>query len=373
MSLGIMICNEHGVALGADSLVSTSRTFFEVNLWSEIKELFDEAQKEGADEVDLAALKAEAMKKMVQAKDDAVIKSFRAKKLFPTFYKDGKPFGGVMTVGDALIDNMVVSVAQEMQKEGASEDLAFEDYMNSMKVRMTVAMEELNGSSRFGSFIFAGYCPVQKDYICYFARVIYKSKVHDNEKKINFDFVKLGSGKLFYPLGDTGVVDRMILGRDTRLPDLLKDKVTEMLTYLLGLCAEGGTLPTEKLPASDLKKMLEDGLKDIDALFEEAKKRAPDGSFDEATDEFDFAGVSMSLGMAMCEDLMQNIREGASIDHMSDMTLRECLKVIKWLIDSTSEFHSYIKNQIPTVGGDVYIATITASEGFVYRTLNDNF
>lgn len=373
MSLAIMICNEHGVALGADSLVSQARTFFEIDLWSEITELFDDAQKEGADAVDLEAMKNEARKKMALAQNEAVIKSYRAKKLFPIFHKDGKPFGGVMTVGDGLIDDLVVSVAREMHKEGAAEKLSFEDYMNSMKVRVKIAMESLNGSTRTGAFIFSAYCPIKKDYVCYFARANYSPKRQDKDAVIYFGFVNIESNRLFYPIGDTTVVDRMIMGRDTRLPTVLKESVLEMLELLLSMCAEGGTLPTEKCAEATLRELLDDGMKDMDSLISKVKEILPESSFDEATGEFDFVGVSTALGLAMCDNLMENIRKGASINHMRNMTLRECLKVIKWLIDATSEFHSYIKNQIPTVGGDVYIATITASEGFVYRTLDDNF
>jgi len=134
----------------------------------------------------------------------------------------------------------------------------------------------------------------------------------------------------FIPVGDKDVLDRLILGASDK---------------------------TEEVIVRGVTKITEDALKKSGANLQ--------------TVQID--NKPASTWITEKADILAKACRGleADIKNLENKNIRECLKVIHFLIDTTIKYKDLLDNEIPGVGGDIYLATVTGDKGFVYRSLDD--
>lgn len=379
MSLGICITNKYGVAIGTDSLVSQQEGFFDVPIDRQILGMFDMIEVGiGTGKLSVAEmkeLKVIARNSFVANITHRTVKSFRSKKLFPFFYRSSIPYGGIITVGNGKINDFVLQTINELERthdwQATNEDDFIEKIMAIIKQKISSLKFR---SYHRGDFLLTTFCPEASRPSLWILRVAVDPDASEEEICQCVLFKDTDDDWRFTPIGDKTVVDRLILGRDTALPELLDEEIKnycDLIDEIYGTEKETNTILVGKTKLLEIAKSAND--REFDETWQEAKGMFPEGTYNEEQETLSGRAILVFFQIMLRKKILRKIRGENSIGHLEGMTLRECLRVIDWLIDSTGQFHTFIKNSIPTVGGDVYLATITQRDGFVYRNINDTF
>lgn len=380
MSLGICITNKYGVAIGTDSLVSQQEGFFDVPIDRQILSMFNliEVKLSAGEKVSVEEMKAMtevARDRFVASITHRTVKSFRSKKLFPFFYRANVPYGGIITVGNGKINDLVLQAINKYERTSDYQTLSEDDFIEKIMVIIKRDISNLKFSSyRRGDFLLTTFCPEASRPSLWILRVAVDPEASEEERCQCVLFKDTDDDWRFTPIGDKTVVDRLILGRDTALPELLDEEIMnycDLIEEIYGTGKEANTILVEKTKLIEIARSANDC--EFDETWQEAKGMFPEGSYNEEQKTLSGRAILVFFQVMLRKKILRKIRGENSIGHLEGMTLRECLRVIDWLIDSTGQFHTFIKNSIPTVGGDVYLATITQRDGFVYRNINDTF
>lgn len=373
MSLCIGIKSDMGIAFGGDSIVSQTvkvlsadKCFLEKVIGSAVVDILSKGSENAASvtasTID-AAVKA-AAEKCAADGVKTTVKTFRSRKLHPVYRRGDRYFGGVACVGDY---DMSLFLARLAEKIDAGE-YGFFEHIGNLMCNLD-AVYQVDVTYRHAQFLFAGYCCKAERYEMYLVSV----EVNPERESYNRCAITQRnlSEQLFVPIGDTGAVDRLILGRAPGLEELLKTEVHRHFLPVISALVPGRKLGEITIPEAE-KYLAEIGadLPEVAGLLDMMEK---DGQYNRLTNEINLAALIVVARHALSQMLASAWPTGVSIDHLQRMSLRECLSVIDWLIHSTAQFQEFIARSIPSVGGDIYLATVTAREGFVYRTLNDNF
>jgi len=374
MSLGIAIVNENGIALGADSLVSQVELFSQkeaVFFSHKIKEiLFNILKGEDVDKEKLATLLKVDPKDFLMKR---VVKNFRSSKIDPIYRYNDKHYGAMIGVGDAFISRIAGHVFNDMI-DNFQDIISFKEYVErSLSAIASFLINSDDDMYHNASLLYLGYCLVENEYKALNITFHFDPEEDDNEKvKIDINDV---SDMKFIPIGDKQIVDRIILGKDNNLSRFIignGDDLLDIIKSPLGLIVQSlltdcfGEDVFEKTVLKNAKERAKDfwlsGNEDFWKVINES------GLYDSKKDELEINGLLVIVIIRIHELISKSLGMNRDIDHLSETTLLENLNVVEWLIDSTSKFHAHIKDEIPTVGGDIYLATITRTEGFIFKS-----
>jgi hypothetical protein len=338
MTLEIGIRNPNGIVFGADSLVSLVQTYHNRGFLRELDSLCEKNEKKGS----LNKEDFEELQSIIYGypPDEITTNTFLAKKLYPIYPVDGKCYGALVAAGAPpgnLFEELRHFIPGDKKKGNPFKDMSkipsFDQYIKELKKYMLKKVDKGDGFS----LMIGGYCKETDHFQMLKGYVDYDE---DKKKKIiTLDDLAKDEKYAFHALGNTDVVDKLILGIGDdgcrRVEKLLIEKINEALLEFV----KRSKIQIDKKTA---KKIKDSGLEDW--LTEQAEYWA----YDARDLESDFSPFE-------------------------DMSLQECIRIIHFLISTTASYQEMLEDGIPSVGGTIYLGSITRDDGFQYRTLGEIF
>ena len=363
MSLGITIHSKHGLALGADSLVSSTTRALKPH---ELLTVFRDHDFDTMKPEDL-------LKKLAESMTDQTGNTHRSSKITPMYKVDGRFFGARIKAGNNAVANIQDQVLEALGDN--TDDLNFISFVNVVHTAMgEVDMDEsLVGST--GDFIYAGYCPKNQKYeVCRTRLTIVKT-----EKGMQVDCVPENTAdQIVTTTGQSDLVQTLLWGSSGHVDALIDMSIQNFIIAIISALRDGND--GEDIMVCGIKEHLHKagtyfGMDVGLGIEPEEVEKLLTGLdiYNEETDCMPITAFMTILKNFLTPALTRRICGNRSLQHLSTITLRELLRVIEYLIETTARYHEYLLNDIPSVGGDLYFATITKEEGFKFRNLDDTF
>lgn len=361
MSLGIIINTPFGIALGADSIVSQTQGFLDPESVVELVQL----AKTGVE------VKSEEFIEVLFKKVKGIVsRQFRTSKIRPLYLKEDNIYWGArIKVGDDTLAHLQDFIIEELDNQ--KEPMSFQEYVEAILTQLTSRLDEKSAElpNLSANFLYAGYCQQEHKF-----RVFDVIVAKDDSSKTTSLKTYDRSNNIFAHAGNSEVVDALVAGSSSYMDETVKKHLSLFsLHAILGLDFFDSP---ERLRDYKVKKARE---KLTSLSTSENKEKV--GAFLSSNSEYDGRADTLPaptyldalLRFVAMPSLMRDLQRGRTISHFQRMSLRELLKVIQFLIETTERFQAYIADEIPTVGGDIYYATITRNEGLVFRNLSDCF
>ncbi len=307
----------------------------------------------------------ELLKTLENSVENITSNSFLSNKVFPMYHRNDKDYGAFISVGDAFLARLNNDVIEIMDKKDEFNELSFEKYVETLINLMHHIWKEQDLDDVQGEVLYLGYCVDKEEYFGYKVKIVFKK---NEEPDVTSQQL---SGFTFEMVGDNDVVSRMILGFQKGLPDQIDGFMRAFFARMIEDCFDDKNLKEHYV--TKMEHLAVNAWNFNEEQWGEIKKGTPDHLYNPEEDKMRMDKYIDLAIRKVVNDIISSVRSGASVDYIINISLRECLQLINWLIDSTSKFHSFIKAEVPTVGGDVYIATITAKEGFKFRKLDEYF
>ncbi|MBI2551837.1 hypothetical protein HYW17_00860 [Candidatus Uhrbacteria bacterium] len=308
------------------------------------------------------------------------VNNFRSSKVRPMYYINGRPYGARIKTGsdfiahlqDKIIDAVESPAGQEviMAKSG-NKPLTFKAYINLLNQQLADELAKVEFGLMVAEFLYAGYCAVDRQYeVCVATFRVDKA---DEKGKCAVVFeVSDRANNLIATAGDAEIADTLLTGTSVKTDRLIAGHVCAfadmVVQHVLGLDSLDKRL-VNAAKATVIRR-LPPVQEDCETLLSKEPFRS---AYDRDKDTLPLPHYIKLLEQVSSGVLTRQIKAGKTVNHMQYMSLRELLKIIQFLIETTARVHEYLKDSIPTVGGDIYFATITDTEGFVFRSLEDNF
>jgi hypothetical protein len=371
MSLGIVLRGHSGIALGADSLVTSERIMLDPE--KAIKTL---------QEADLASIiKEDLLKKLMNGFQPMAANNFRSSKVRPIYYINGRPYGARIKTGNDFLASLQDSVIAEIESPAAQQliaasrgnkPLSFKEYINLLNTNFVTKLAKMDFRPMSANFLYAGYCAVSRKYEVCDATFLVEDANEEGKCIVGNDF-KDKADIIISMVGDAEIADTLLTGTSAKTDRLVKLHLCQfaemVVRHVLGLTGHPMTFLVQAVKTTIINKLPIAQKKCEELLSSELFASA----YDSAKDTIPLPFYIQLMEMLSTHALMGMIEKGKEIEHMQFMSCRELLKIIQFLIEATARVHEYLKDSIPTVGGDIYFATITDTEGFVFRNLEDNF
>lgn len=370
MSLGIVLRGHSGIALGADSLVTSERQMLD-----------PEETIKALQEADLGSItKEDLLKQVLACVKPMAANNFRSSKIRPIYYINGQPYGARIKTGNdflASVQDKIIAgiespdVQQRIAENRGNKPLSFKDYINLLNTNFVSELAKMDFRPMSANFLYAGYCVVNRRYEVCDATFLIEDANEEGKCIVGNDF-KDKADSLISMVGDAEIADTLLTGTSSQTDRLVKTHLCQfaemVVRHVLGL-ADAKTFLVQTAKATIISK-----LPVVQKICETLLSLEPFASaYDSTNDTLPLPYYIQLLEMLSTQALMGMIGHGKEIGHMQFMSLRELLKIIQFLIETTARVHEYLKDTIPTVGGDIYFATITDTEGFTFRNLEDNF
>ncbi|MBI5022640.1 MAG: hypothetical protein HZC05_00515 [Candidatus Magasanikbacteria bacterium] len=370
MSLGIVLRGHSGIALGADSLVTSERIMLDPE--KAIKTL---------QEADMASItKEDLIKQLMGDIQSMAANNFRSSKVRPIYYINGRPYGARIKTGNDFLATLQDSVIAEIESPAVQQliaenrnnkPLSFKEYINLLNTNFVKELAKMKFRPMSANFLYAGYCVVSRKYEVCDATFFVEDANEEGNCVVENNF-KDKADSIISMVGDAEIADTLLTGTSNKTDRLVKLHLCQfaemVVRHVLGL-ADAKSFLVQTAKATIIKK-----LPPIKTKCEEIlSSKLFASAYDSVNDTLPLPYYIQLMEMLSTWALMRTIEKGKEIGHMQFMSCRELLKIIQFLIEATARVHEYLKDSIPTVGGDIYFATITNTEGFVFRNLEDNF
>lgn len=366
MTLGIVMQSVEGLALGADSIVSSTQVMIPLNKLAPLLG----AMMKHPDEIDIA----ETIKKM---SSERTCQTYRSAKIKPMFKKNGVHFGARIKAGNDILarlqDKVIENVDEELQDVGR--DISFEDYIRILYKRMEeIGVSKFNAEAE-STFIHAAYCSVHKRYEVLRANV--NNRMNDSKLTLHVSIDDHGNKFVTYA-GEAELVETLLFGSSGKTDATFLDALRKFVVTVISAIQQNENCSETKIEharehvrsaGNFFMKSIEMGIEmdGVNVLLSEYD------SYDQEANTIAISDYLHATEKLVVHVINQSIYGKRNLEHLKIMTLRELLKVIEYLITATARSHEYLLNDIPSVGGDLYFATITKEEGFKFRNIRDIF
>lgn len=357
MSLGVVIGSHQGFAIGADSLVSQVSHVLPLDDFK----YPNPEKEENPVEAILEAIRENA--------SESVQNNHRSSKITPVFYVNDRPMGCRVHAGNGYVNRVQDQVLETVDFPVCD---TFEQWINMFfqatgKIMKSEKFERQMRAEHF----YAAHCPGDKKYeLC--RAIIEIDRGPDGNQQMSAEFENR-SDNIISTIGDDAIVEQIVYGASNRAAHVAQRSLYAVAEAHIRAVA-GGEKPdmnrtllqagkTCLLVAEELGLNLHAVLMDIQST----------KSFNPQTDSMSVSDFTSLIHKIAIAYYAESVRGGRGLDHLSTMSLRELIRVVEYLIGSTIKFHEYLQTSIPTVGGDIYYATISRRDGFVFRKPGDMF